>query len=94
MDEKPDQIIEHIEARRDELGRNLSELETKAGHPDQSTNALTQARAYDVHLQNPLPEGAPSIAMPQPATSVSPPASINPNSSALPAAPREDRGRP
>jgi len=29
MDEKPDQIIEHIEARRDELGRNLSELETK-----------------------------------------------------------------
>ncbi|MBV9618790.1 MAG: hypothetical protein JO201_06220 [Verrucomicrobia bacterium] len=72
----------------------LSELETKAGHPDQSTNALTQARAYDVHLQNPLPEGAPSIAMPQPATSVSPPASINPNSSALPAAPREDRGRP
>ncbi len=29
MDEKPDQIIEHIEARRDELGRNLSELESK-----------------------------------------------------------------
>jgi len=29
MDEKPDQIIEHIEARRDELGRNLSELEIK-----------------------------------------------------------------
>lgn len=29
MDEKPDQIIEQIEARRDELGRNLSELETK-----------------------------------------------------------------
>lgn len=28
----------------------LSELETKAGHPDQSANALAQARAYDVHL--------------------------------------------
>jgi hypothetical protein len=29
MDEKPDQIIGHIEAKRDELGRNLSELEDK-----------------------------------------------------------------
>jgi tetratricopeptide (TPR) repeat protein len=28
----------------------LSELETKAGHPDQSANALAQAGAYDVHL--------------------------------------------
>jgi tetratricopeptide (TPR) repeat protein len=28
----------------------LSELETKAGHLDQSANALAQARAYDVHL--------------------------------------------
>ncbi|MGH8101313.1 MAG: tetratricopeptide repeat protein, partial [Chthoniobacterales bacterium] len=28
----------------------LSELETKAGDPDQSANALAQARAYDVHL--------------------------------------------
>jgi len=28
----------------------LSELETKAGRPDQSANALAQARAYDVHL--------------------------------------------
>jgi tetratricopeptide (TPR) repeat protein len=28
----------------------LSELENKAGHPDQSANALAQARAYDVHL--------------------------------------------
>ncbi|HLW36397.1 MAG TPA: tetratricopeptide repeat protein [Chthoniobacterales bacterium] len=28
----------------------LSELETKAGHADQAANALTQARAYDVHL--------------------------------------------
>jgi hypothetical protein len=29
MDEKPDQIIGHIEAQRDELGRNLNELETR-----------------------------------------------------------------
>src|SRR4051812_42728171 len=29
MDEKPDQIIGHIEAQRDELGRNLSELESR-----------------------------------------------------------------
>jgi len=29
MDEKPDQIIDHIEAKRDELGRNLSELESR-----------------------------------------------------------------
>jgi protein O-mannosyl-transferase len=28
----------------------LSELEMKAGHPDQAGNALAQARAYDVHL--------------------------------------------
>ena len=28
----------------------LSELETKAGHPDQAANALNQARDYDVHL--------------------------------------------
>src|SRR5262249_29433409 len=28
----------------------LSDLETKAGHADQSANALAQARAYDVHL--------------------------------------------
>jgi protein O-mannosyl-transferase len=28
----------------------LGELEAKAGHPDQSANALAQARAYDVHL--------------------------------------------
>lgn len=29
MDEKPDQIIDHIEAQRSELGRNLNELETR-----------------------------------------------------------------
>jgi len=29
MDEKPDQIIGHIEAQRSELGRNLNELENK-----------------------------------------------------------------
>jgi hypothetical protein len=29
MDEKPDQIIGHIEAQRDQLGRNLNELEEK-----------------------------------------------------------------
>lgn len=29
MDEKPDQIIGQIEAQRDELGRNLNELETR-----------------------------------------------------------------
>jgi hypothetical protein len=29
MDEKPDQIIGHIEAQRDQLGRNLNELETR-----------------------------------------------------------------
>lgn len=28
----------------------LAELEQKAGHPDQATNALAQARRYDVHL--------------------------------------------
>lgn len=29
MDEKPDQILGHIEAQRSELGRNLTELETR-----------------------------------------------------------------
>jgi len=29
MDEKPDQIIGHIEAQKDQLGRNLNELEEK-----------------------------------------------------------------
>jgi len=29
MDEKPDQIMSHIEAQRDQLGRNLNELETR-----------------------------------------------------------------
>src|SRR3954447_6450489 len=29
MDEKPDQIIGHIEAQRSELGRNLNELESR-----------------------------------------------------------------
>lgn len=29
MDEKPDQILGHIEAQRNELGRNLNELETR-----------------------------------------------------------------
>jgi hypothetical protein len=29
MDERPDQILNHIEAQRDELGRNLNELETR-----------------------------------------------------------------
>ena len=36
---------------RAESWQLLSELEMKAGHPDQSANALTQARAYDVHLK-------------------------------------------
>jgi protein O-mannosyl-transferase len=35
---------------RGESWELLSELEAKAGHPDQSANALAQARAYDVHL--------------------------------------------
>jgi tetratricopeptide (TPR) repeat protein len=30
----------------------LSDLEVKAGHPDQAANALAQARAYDVHLDD------------------------------------------
>lgn len=29
MDERPDQIIDHIQAQRDQLGRNLDELEDK-----------------------------------------------------------------
>jgi hypothetical protein len=29
MDEKPDQIMNHIESQRDQLGRNLSELESR-----------------------------------------------------------------
>jgi len=36
---------------RAESWQLLSELEMKAGHPDQSANALAQARAYDVHLK-------------------------------------------
>ena len=36
---------------RAESWQLLSELEMKAGHPDQSANALAQARAYDVHLR-------------------------------------------
>ena len=39
MDEKPDQIINHIEAQRDELGRNLNELETRV-------RATTDWRTY------------------------------------------------
>ena len=35
---------------RGESWQLLSELEKKAGHPDQAANALAQARAYDVHL--------------------------------------------
>ncbi len=35
---------------RAESWQLLSELETKAGHVDQAANALSQARAYDVHL--------------------------------------------
>jgi tetratricopeptide (TPR) repeat protein len=35
---------------RAESWQLLSELEMKAGHADQSANALAQARAYDVHL--------------------------------------------
>jgi tetratricopeptide (TPR) repeat protein len=38
---------------RAESWQLLSELETKAGHPDQAANALAQARAYDVHLGEP-----------------------------------------
>ena len=29
MDEKPDQIMNHIESQREQLGRNLNELETR-----------------------------------------------------------------
>src|SRR5689334_1441590 len=29
MDEKPDEIMNHIESQRDQLGRNLNELETR-----------------------------------------------------------------
>ena len=29
MDEKPDQIMSHIESQRDQLGRNLNELENR-----------------------------------------------------------------
>ena len=36
---------------RAESWKLLSELEMKAGHSDQSANALAQARAYDVHLK-------------------------------------------
>jgi tetratricopeptide (TPR) repeat protein len=36
---------------RAESWQLLSELEMKAGHPDQAANALAQARAYDVHLR-------------------------------------------
>jgi tetratricopeptide (TPR) repeat protein len=35
---------------RAESWQLLSELELKAGHADQAANALSQARAYDVHL--------------------------------------------
>ena len=35
---------------RAESWQLLSELEKKAGHPDQAANAFAQARAYDVHL--------------------------------------------
>jgi hypothetical protein len=45
MDEKPDQIIGHIEAQRDELGRNLNELETRV-------RASTNWRTY--YDKNPL----------------------------------------
>jgi tetratricopeptide (TPR) repeat protein len=40
----------------------LSELETKAGHPDQSANALAQARAYDVHMSVSAPLAASASA--------------------------------
>jgi protein O-mannosyl-transferase len=36
---------------RAESWKLLSELEMKAGHSDQSVNALAQARTYDVHLK-------------------------------------------
>jgi hypothetical protein len=39
MDEKPEQIIGHIEAQRDQLGRNLNELETRV-------RATTDWRTY------------------------------------------------
>ena len=39
MDEKPDQIIGHIESQRSELGRNLNELETRV-------RATTNWRTY------------------------------------------------
>jgi tetratricopeptide (TPR) repeat protein len=37
---------------RAESWQLLSELETKAAHPDQAANALAMARAYDVHLED------------------------------------------
>lgn len=40
---------------RAESWQLLSELELKAGHPDQAANALSQARAYDVHLATSQP---------------------------------------
>jgi hypothetical protein len=45
MDEKPDQIIGHIEAQRHELGRNLNELETRV-------RASTNWRTY--YEKNPM----------------------------------------
>lgn len=40
---------------RAESWQLLSELETKAGHPDQAATALARARLYDVHLTAPRP---------------------------------------
>lgn len=40
---------------RAESWRLLSELETKAGHPDQAATALARGRLYDVHLTAPPP---------------------------------------
>jgi hypothetical protein len=45
MDEKPDQIIGHIDAQRHELGRNLSELESRV-------RASTNWRTY--YEKNPM----------------------------------------
>ena len=45
MDEKPDQIIGHIESQRHELGRNLNELETRV-------RATTNWRTY--YEKNPV----------------------------------------
>ena len=67
---------------RAESWKLLSELEMKAGHSDQSANALAQARAYDVHL----PPTRITNAMPAATPSPTPNATPGPISTMTPAA--------